>query len=114
MSIKAEWAYDFSCDQSLEEICKVFNDLGPWQWQMRESFIYGYYLNTRPAQGAHFRVHEYPQAFIKGRGTREEGFSALLRIESDSQLTKEDVDPIFRGLLGKVMAKDIMDIEPYD
>ena len=112
MSIKADWAYDFICDHSLEAICAVFNDTGPWQWQVHDSYIYGYYLNTRPDKGVHLRVHEYPQAFIKG--PREQGFMALLRLGDESLIEKGDADTIFRELLSKVMATGITEIEPYD
>ena len=57
--------------------------------------MYGDYLNTRPATGVHLRVHEYPQAFIKG--PREEGFSASLQIEADSVVEKVEVDGFFGG-----------------
>lgn len=112
MALKAEWAYDFSCDQTLESICKTFNEMGPWQWQLRDNHIFGNYFNTRPKDGLHFKVHEYPQAYFKG--PREKGFCALLRIESNSKAGKNDVDPTFRRLLEKIRAKDINEIEPYD
>ena len=112
MSIKADWAYDFSCDQPLEAICAVFNVASPWQWQVRDNYMYGDYLNTRPAASVHLRVHEYPQAFFKG--PREKGFSALLRIEADSLVEQGELDTVFRGLLSKIMATDITEIEPYD
>lgn len=112
MSFKANWAYDFSCDQSLEELVDVFNDTGPWQWQLRDSYMVGSYLNTRPMEGMHVRVHEYPQAFLKG--PREKGFLALLQLEDDSAAEQEDVDRMFRELLSRVMATDINEIEPYD
>lgn len=112
MAIKAEWAYDFSCSQSLETICNIFNEAGPWNWQLRDNYIFGNYINTRPGEGLHFKVNEYPQAFFKG--PREEGFTALLRIESNSQLERKEVDAVFRKLLEKIRAADIADIEPYD
>ncbi|MEZ4769672.1 MAG: hypothetical protein R2844_14730 [Caldilineales bacterium] len=112
MAFKANWAYDFSCDQSLEEILAVFNDTGPWQWQLRDSYVYGVYLNTRPMEGVHVRVHEYPQAFING--PREEGFLALLQIDNDSLAEKEDVDGVLLELLSRVSAAAINEIEPYD
>ncbi len=112
MAFKANWAYDFSCNQSLEEILAVFNDAGPWQWQLRDSYVYGIYFNTRPIEGVHVRVHMYPQAFMKG--PREKGFAALLQVEDDSLAVKEDVDRVFRELLGRVSATDINEIEPYD
>ncbi|MCO6453100.1 MAG: hypothetical protein J5I90_20130 [Caldilineales bacterium] len=112
MSFKANWAYDFSCDQPLETIGAAFNDAGPWQWQLRDSYIYGDYLNARPAPGVHLRVHEYPQAFYKG--PREQGFLALLQIETDSLLDKAEIDAVFQGLLNRVMATGITEIEPYD
>jgi hypothetical protein len=112
MPLKADWAYDFSCDRPLDAIGAVFNDAGPWQWQLRDSYVYGDYLNTRPARGVHLRVHEYPQAFIQG--PREKGFSALLRIEADSLAEKVEIDAVFRGLLTRVMAEEITEIEPYD
>ena len=112
MPLKAAWAYDFACDQSLEAIGTAFNAAGPWRWQVRDSYMYGDYLNTHPATGVHLRVHEYPQAFITG--PREEGFSALLQIEDDSQVDKAEIDEIFRGLLSVIRATDVKEIEAYD
>ena len=109
---KADWAYDFSCDQGLEAICDVFNDAGPWQWQLRDSYIFGQYVNSRPAAGVHIRVHEYPQAFFTG--ARDKGFSALLQIDADSVVEKTEIDASFRALLERVMAKELSAIEPYD
>jgi hypothetical protein len=85
MSLKAYWVYDFACDLSLEAILGIFNEAGPWHWQLRESAWYGDYLNARPAQGVRVRVHEYSYAGAGGTfmGLREAGFSALLQIESD-------------------------------
>ena len=112
MQPEASWAYDFSCDQPLEAICAVFNAAGPWQWQLRENYIYGDYLNSRPAADLRVRVHEYPQSFFQG--PREKGFLALLQIEADSLLIQGDVDAVFRGLLSQIMVTDITVIEPYD
>ena len=112
MTLEAYWAYDFSCGQSLEAICAVFNAAGPWRWQVRDSYFYGDYLNTRPATGVRLRVHEYPQAFFEG--FREQGFSALLQIEADTSVEKVEVDAVFRGLLSRIMATGITEIEPYD
>ena len=116
MPLKAYWAYDFSCDQPLEALRAVFNAVGPWQWQGRESAWYGDYLNTRLATGVRVRVHEYPQAGAGGLfvGLREKGFSALLQIEADSSVTQAEVDGVFRGLLSRVMATNITEIDPYD
>ena len=112
MPYKNNWAYDFSCHQTLEAICAVFNAAGPWQWQLRDSYIFGNYINTRPVSGVHLRFHEYPQAFITG--PREQGFRALLQLEADSPAEMTDVDAVFRGLLEQIGATDIKDIEPYD
>ena len=110
---KANWAYNFSCNRSLEEICEIFNATGPWKWEMRDSYIFGYYLNTRPADGLHFRVHAFPQAFI-GQADDEESFSALLQIKSETAFEKVEMDGIFRKLIDRIMAIDIKEVEPYD
>lgn len=112
MPLKADWAYDFSCGQSLEAICAAFNAAGPWQWQMRDSYTHGDYLNTRPATGVRLRVHEYPQAFFEG--PRERGFSALLQIEAESAVGRQEIDASFRALLERISATDVAEIEPYD
>jgi hypothetical protein len=112
MLYKNRWAYDFECTLTLEAIYAILNDAGPWQWQMRDSYIFGSYLNTRPSSGVHLRVHEYPQAFITG--PREKGFRALLELEADSSFEMIDIDAVFRGLLDQIGAADIKNIEPYD
>jgi hypothetical protein len=56
-----KWAYDFGCNQSIKSILDAFNEAGPWQWQMRESVIFGDYLSCRPNDRVWVRVHEYSQ-----------------------------------------------------
>ena len=113
MSIyKAEWAYDFICDLTLEEIRDSFNKAGPWEWQLRENYIQGWYLNVRPFEGVRLQIHEYPQAFIKG--PRNEGFSTLIRIEGNSQYEKEEIDAVLQRLFHEIKVTDIKEIEPYD
>jgi hypothetical protein len=116
MQLKAYWAYDFACDLSLEIIEAAFAQASPWRWELRDSAVYGEYLNARPIKGVRVRVHEYPQTGETGTflGLCKKGFSALLEIGADSSATKEEVDRIFRGLLCGVKAMHVTAIEPYD
>ena len=116
MPLKAYWAYDFICDRSIESMLALFNEAGPWQWELRDSAWYGEYLSARVTSGVRVRVHEYPFEGAAGVfvGLRGKGFSALLQIETESSATQANLDKIFRGLLTRLNAKDITDIEPYD
>jgi hypothetical protein len=116
MSLKDYWAYDFCCNHSLEAMCSVFNEAGPWHWELRDSAWYGDYLNANPTRGVRARVHEYPQMGDAGifMGRHRTGFSALLAIEDESSATKEEVDEVFRGLVQQVHATKIAEIKPYD
>jgi hypothetical protein len=113
---KAYWAYDFACDLPIEDILAAFNAAGPWQWGLRESAVYGDYLNCRPNEYVRLRVHEYPQTGAYGTfiGLRDKGFSALLEIESSDDVTQAEIDGVFRGLLQTVKATGTTEIEPYD
>ena len=104
MSLKKYWAYDFTCDEQLEGILAVFNEVGPWTWYLGDSAWYGDYLNTRPMERVRVRVHEFPG----------QGYSGLLEIEPGSFAEKGEVDQVFRDLLAKVNAQHITEIEPYD
>lgn len=104
------WAFNFQCNQSLDEICSSFNASGPWQWDVRENYVFGDYLNTRPEEGLRLRVHFFPQGFVQNKT----GFSALLELEEDSTLTQRAVDDTFRKLLSQIQAQDIKAVEPYD
>lgn len=116
MPLKAYWANDFACDRQLDDLHVVFNAAGPWRWELHDSAWYGDYLNTRPTQGVHVRVHAYPQTGEGGTfvGLRDRGFSALLQIEAGSLAAQDEVDSVFRGLLSKAGTKEITEIEPYD
>lgn len=111
-SFKSNWAYQFDSDHSLEEIGSIFNLKGPWHWQLRDSYIYGNYLNTRAEDGLYLRLHEYPLPF--GEDQEEIGFSALIQIKADSALEKSEVDRVFLELLNVIEATEIQEIEPYD
>src|SRR5262245_27122976 len=58
---EAYWAYDFAAGHTLESMEAAFNAAGPWRWQLRDSAVYGDYLNVRPRDGVRVRIHEYPQ-----------------------------------------------------
>lgn len=124
MSLKAYWAYVFTCDKPIEVILAVCNEAGPWQWVLRESAWYGDYLSTWSFKGLRVRIHEFPSqaseaGVFVGPGTVEgvrydQGYTALLEIESESSATKAEIDEVFRGLLERINAENIKEIEPYD
>src|SRR5262249_42638115 len=84
--LKAYWAYDFACPLPIEDVAARFNEAGPWQWQLRDSAVYGDYLNCRPLAGVRLRVHEYPQTGL-----------ACNRTVSDA--TQSEVDGVLQSLL---------------
>jgi len=110
--LKAYWAYDFTCDQTLEAILAALNSAGPWQWALGESAVYGDYLNCRPNEHVRVRLHEYPQMLFVG--LRDKGFSALLEIRAESMATRFEIDAVFRRLLQEIDATNVTEIEPYD
>jgi hypothetical protein len=116
MSLKDYWAYDFGCEQTLEDMRSVFNEAGSWHWELRDSAWYGDYLSTNPMSGVRVRVHEYPQMGVAGKfaGLNREGFSALLEIKVESLAVRKEVDEVFRRLLKMVNATRVTEIEPYD
>jgi hypothetical protein len=114
--LKAYWAYDFVCDRPIEAILTAFNQAGPWQWEPRESAVYGDYLNSHPLEGVRVRVHQYPQMGEYGVfiGLRDKGFSALLQVDAECAATRSAVDDAFRSLLQRINATDMTEIEAYD
>jgi hypothetical protein len=112
---KADWAYDFECDQPIEAFLAALNAAGPWQWQLRDSHFYGDYLNCRPREHVRLRVHEYPsKGMVKFSGLHNKGFKALLEIEVETGTTRSEIDEVFRRLLQAVNATNVTEIEPYD
>jgi hypothetical protein len=59
----AVWAYDFTCRLSIAAMRDAFNAAGPWSWQLRDSDIYGFYLNCRPLPHVRLRVHRQEEIF---------------------------------------------------
>jgi hypothetical protein len=111
-----DWAYDFRCDRPIEAVLAAFNAAGPWQWQLRESAVYGDYLNCRPQEHVRLRVHEYPTAGEYGVfvGLRDKGFCALLEVGVASGAARAEIDGAFLRLLQEIDAADVVEIEPYD
>jgi hypothetical protein len=121
-----KWAYDFTCEQPIETILAVFNSAGPWQWQMRDSAIFGDYLSCRPNEHVWVRIHEYAQLgnrptplfaserFRVSAGRRDNGFAASLQIDDERASTRAGIDAIFRRLLQGIGVSSIAEIEPYD
>jgi len=66
-------------------------------------YLHSLHLNARPSEGVRVRMHEV-------RGI----YSALLQIESESAAQQNQVDEVCRGLLAKIHAENIKEIEPYD
>lgn len=117
------WAYALTCDKEIEDIASAWNDAGPWQWELRERFFFGSYLNSRPAEGARVHLHEffpdsqsllmYPGPGIVDGFDYRKGFTAQLELHADSPLSKEMVDGEFRRLMEFVGAENIKMIDPY-
>jgi len=116
MRTKASWAYDFLCDRSLEDIIAVLDKESPWAWEVRDSAWYGDYLSTSPAADCRVTIHSYPYAGDAGwfLGLHDSGFSALLRIGTESPAERPAVDETFHMLLAKLGARSLTEIEPYD
>ena len=113
--LPAVWAYDFTCGQPIEAMRAAFDAAGPWQWQLRDSDIYGDYLNCRPQPHVRLRVHQHAQIWYGQypRG-RDNGFLALLEAEAGSAATRPEIDAIFQRLLRAIAATGVTEIEPYD
>jgi hypothetical protein len=122
-----KWAYDFHCNQSIESILDAFNATGPWQWQMRESVIFGNYLSCRPNDWVWIRVHEYSQMgrgpvplfatehFLASAARRDGGFAASLQInDENSAKISCEIDQVCRRLLQGINARKVAEITPYD
>ena len=130
--LETYWAYAFACHRSLEAILSAWNDAGPWRWEMRDSHWYGDYLSVRPIAGVRARIHEaFPapgdEPPLPGPGffarvwralgrplAGSERYSALLEIEPGSPATRAEIDGVLRGLLQRIGAKRVSEIEPYD
>ena len=112
MPYSQRWAYEFFCDNVVEDLPLILNEKGPWQWQRRESFIHGLYINTRPSDDVHVKINEYPQGFVQG--TTKKTFAAILEVREGSRDTEEEVDAAFLKILSHIRAVDIRSVEPYD
>jgi hypothetical protein len=121
-----KWAYDFTCDQPIETILAAFNAAGPWQWQLRDSTIFGDYLSCRPNERVWVRVHEYSRMgygpipllasehFRASAGRRDKAFAASLQIDGESMAARPEIDHVFQRLLQRINATNMTEIEPYD
>ena len=104
MSLQAYWAYEFLCDEPIEDLLAILNASGLWTWSLRDSHWYGDYLNTRPVKGVRVRIHEWEAS----------KYTALLQIEQDSEAEQAAIDGIMRALLDRLKARDVVETEPYD
>jgi hypothetical protein len=99
------WGYDFDCAQSIAAILADFNAAGPWQWQLGDSDIYGFYVRCRPKEHVRVRVYERRQFWTWEPGDGE-GFYAEL--ESDPE-GRAEIDQVFRRLLQEINATNIVE-----
>jgi hypothetical protein len=112
--LKADWAYDFACDQPIEAILDAFNAASPWQWGMRDRLHWGDYLSCRPKEGVQVRVLKYPKRYGVVVGFRDKSFKALLEIEAASMATQSEIDDVFRRSLQAINATNVTEAKPYD
>ena len=110
------WAYDFRCEQPIRAIRDAFNAAGPWPWQVRESEIFGDYLNTRPDAHIRVSVHQYTQMWYgqAAAARSDKDFAASLQIDDMGSATRADVDKVFLTLLQVIDAEYVTEIAPYD
>jgi hypothetical protein len=107
-----DWAYEFTCPHTLEKILEVFNQAGPWEWRLRDSYFLGSYMNTRPSDSTHIKLGDFSQGFVSGRSGA--GFSVLIRTESQDRVHREQLNATVLGLLNRIDAEDIQPAEAWD
>lgn len=117
------WAYALTCNKEIEDIRTEWNKAGPWQWELRERFFFGSYLNARPAEGVRVQLHEFfpdseSHAMYPGPGTVDgfrykTGFTVQLEIHADSPLSKAGTDEVVRRLFQVIGAENVKAIDPY-
>src|SRR4029453_5877244 len=99
------WGYYFDCAHSIEAILAAFNAAGPWQWQLGDSDMYGFYVRCRPRERVHLRVYQCSKSRTVQPGDSE-GFYA--EFESDPE-SRSEIDQAFRRLLQEINATNIVE-----
>jgi hypothetical protein len=108
------WAYQFFYEKRIEEMEKLFNQWGPWEWSLGDSHWYGDYLCCAPFSDVRIRIHEW--GYKPGEARR---YSSLMQIlhrpsVSRSGASRATIDPVFFELLGRLPAQSVVEIEWYD
>ncbi len=99
-------AYEFSCDKTLEEIHAALNELGPYEWIMRDSHWYGDYLSTNPAGSMMIKIYE---------PTDSAGPPFTIQVEGSSkELPGPEITKLLRRWYEALAAVDIKKTEAYD
>ena len=108
--IKTYSAHTFKCDLDLTELLAKLESLGPWSWNMRDSYYWGDYLSAKASDDASRKVRIYERddggfqidAFFECEGENAE--SAWEAFHQD----------ILERLLPGVGATELKDTEPMN
>ena len=108
------WAYQFFCQKTLEEMHKLFNQWGPWEWYQGDSYWYGDYLGCAALTDVRIRIHEW--GFEPGKARK---YTSLIQVLQHpgicrSGATRATIDEVFFELLGRLPADNIVEIDWYD
>ena len=99
-------AYEFSCNKTLEEIQARLNELGPYEWIMRDSFWYGDYLWANPVKSVKIKIYEPVDSA---------GPPFTIQVEGSNQkLPQSEITQTLRKWYEALGATDIKKTEPYD
>lgn len=108
------FAWKFHCDKALDQIVSHLNGAGPWEWQGRESYWYGDYLNCRPAEGVRVRIHDHGEPTPPQFERSELDYTMQLDISTESGVETSSFISLAKELLTKIGAANIVEIDPYD
>lgn len=111
------WGYAFGSEHSPSAMVAILNGAGPWTWQLRDSSRYGDYLNSQPADGCRFRIHDMRQLMVKLHADPENEkrpYRLTVEISSAAAAEREGYDQIVRELLTRLDARNIVPCEPFD
>ena len=108
------WAYEFFYEKTLEEMRTLFNQWGPWEWNLGDSAWYGDYLSCVPVSDVRIRIHEW--GYEPGKPRK---YSSLMQIIQHpsvqrSGASRVTLDQVFFDLLNRLPVQGLKEIEWYD
>jgi len=108
-SVRATWAYDFTCDKAMAEIGAMLTATGLWRWIERDNEAFGSYIAAVPCAGLQVRIYD-----LDGYDSNGPTYTVDCKMDADCPMDRATIEHVFWESLRPLAVRHITQAAYFD